>query len=235
MIKLKKEGENLMGYDEDNVACCYYPINSEAKEFDLLLLPKPFKEVIPSSGYEEGMFGYTDTEVRVAQNAFKEGYQAAQSKQYSLEDIEKILFDYDNVDWSKREHKQPTIMMKEWLKEKIQSLSNKQLPKQFSLEDMIAFGKKCFYKGFDKSENDDANCFTAWKEEANELLQSLSTQQLPKEFKPIMVCGRCLKPDDNDEDCWSAKECSRNTDFPDTFKTITNSEGKEELIGIYKY
>lgn len=54
--------------------------------------------------------------------------------------------------------------------------------KQFSLEDMIAFGKKCFYKGFDKSENDDANCFTAWREESNELVQSLSTQKLPKEF-----------------------------------------------------
>ncbi len=35
---------------------------------------------------------------------------------------------------------------------------------------MIAFGKKCFYKGFEKAENDDANCFTAWREEANELL-----------------------------------------------------------------
>jgi len=37
-------------------------------------------------------------------------------------------------------------------------------------EQKIAFGKKCFYKGFEKAENDDANCFTAWREEANELL-----------------------------------------------------------------
>ena len=29
-------------------------------------------------------------------------------------------------------------------------------------EELIAFGKNCFYKGFDKVENDDANCFTAW-------------------------------------------------------------------------
>lgn len=108
----------------------YYPISSEAKELDLPKLP-PFKKIIPNSEYEEGMFGYTDTEVRVAQNAFKEGYRAAQSKQFTLEDIEQILFDYDNVDWSKREHKKPTIMMKEWLKEKIQSLSTQQLPVGF--------------------------------------------------------------------------------------------------------
>jgi len=37
-------------------------------------------------------------------------------------------------------------------------------------EQMIAFGKRCFYKGFDKAENDDANCFTAWREEVEELL-----------------------------------------------------------------
>ena len=43
-------------------------------------------------------------------------------------------------------------------------------------EQMIAFGKKCFYKGFDKAENDDANCFTAWREEAEELLTKQQEQ-----------------------------------------------------------
>jgi len=173
MIKLKKEGEHLMGYNENNVACCYYPLTKEAKELDLLLLSNPFKEVIPNSEYEEGMFGYTDIEVRVAQNAFKEGYKAAQSKQYSLEDIEQILFDYDNVDWSKREHKKPTIMMKEWLKEKIQSLSNQQLPKEF---EPIMYPKYTQYDGF---------------EEDDEI--------------PVM-----------------------------TPMTYTNSEGKQELVGVWK-
>ncbi len=42
--------------------------------------------------------------------------------------------------------------------------------KEMEKEQKIAFGKKCFYKGFEKAENDDANCFTAWREEANELL-----------------------------------------------------------------
>lgn len=126
----------------------YYPLTKEAKELDLPKLP-PFKEVIPNSEYEEGMFGYTDTEVRVAQNAFKEGYKAAQSKQYSLEDIEQILFDYDNVDWSKREHKKATIMMKEWLKEKIQSLSTQRLPKEF---EPIMYPKYTQYDGFEEDD-----------------------------------------------------------------------------------
>jgi hypothetical protein len=46
------------------------------------------------------------------------------------------------------------------------------LEKAFEIEkeQMIALGKRCFYKGFEKAESDDANCFTAWREEAEELL-----------------------------------------------------------------
>lgn len=67
---------NITDFDVEIIA--YYPLTKEAKELDLPLLP-PFEDTIPNSGYEEGMFGYTDTEVRVAQNAFKEGYKTAQS------------------------------------------------------------------------------------------------------------------------------------------------------------
>ena len=42
--------------------------------------------------------------------------------------------------------------------------------KKMEKQQMIAFCKKSFYKGFYKCKNDDANCFTAWREEANELL-----------------------------------------------------------------
>jgi hypothetical protein len=38
-----------------------------------------------------------------------------------------------------------------------------QQERMYSEEDMIAFGKSCFYKGFDKAENDDANCYTAFR------------------------------------------------------------------------
>lgn len=164
--------------------------------------------------------------------SFIYGYQAAQSKQYSLEDIEQILFDYDNVDWSKREHKQPTIIMKEWLKEKIQSLPNQ----QFSLEDLIAFGKKCFYKGFDKSENDDSNCYTAWREENSGLVQTLSTQQLPKKFIPEYDVVYFHGSGYYTESQLSLKERETHSFMKEQrLKTITNSEGKEELVGVWKF
>lgn len=43
-------------------------------------------------------------------------------------------------------------------------------------QEIIEFGKKCFYKGFEKCKTDDANCFTAWREEAPELLKYKSEQ-----------------------------------------------------------
>lgn len=43
---------------------------------------------------------------------------------------------------------------------KLQQNKNK-----YSEEEVLAFGKSCFYKGFDKAENDDTNCYTAFKEE----------------------------------------------------------------------
>lgn len=60
--------------------------------------------------------------------------------------------------------------------------------------ELIAFGKRCFYKGFDKSENDDANCYTAWREEAKKLISSLPVQSptdTPKgcKHKPFIVAN----------------------------------------------
>lgn len=46
-----------------------------------------------------------------------------------------------------------------------------------SLEELEAFGKVCFYKGFGKASKDDANCFTAWREEAPALIESLKSKQ----------------------------------------------------------
>ena len=42
--------------------------------------------------------------------------------------------------------------------------------KKMEKEQKIAFGKRCFYEGFEKAENDDANCFTAWRESLDKLL-----------------------------------------------------------------
>ena len=40
-----------------------------------------------------------------------------------------------------------------------------------SEEELLAFGKSCFYKGFEKAENDDANCYTAFREEIGNLVE----------------------------------------------------------------
>jgi hypothetical protein len=55
--------------------------------------------------------------------------------------------------------------------------------KKFSEEELLSFGKKCFYKGFEKSENDDANCYTAFREEIGKLTQSLQQTEWDVEIE----------------------------------------------------
>jgi hypothetical protein len=188
----------------------YYPLTKEAKELDLPLLHNPFEDKV---------------------------------------DVEKLAEEYlqkwrglNNV------HLSNIIHADRCKNDFIAGYkAAQQSNKQFSLED-IKTVIKWLNKNYSLIEDElfepyigkedevpDVFFHSVYEEALNRGIQSLSTQRLPKEFKPIMVCGRCLKPDDNDEDCWSAKECSRNTDFPDTFKTITNSEGKQEIQGRYVY
>lgn len=69
-------------------------------------------------------------------------------------------------------------------------------------------------------------------EEVNKIIQSLNQPKLPAAFECVMKCGRCGSTDD---ECWSAKECTRGYDFKDRPKTITNSEGRTEWVGTYKF
>ena len=46
----------------------------------------------------------------------------------------------------------------------------------YSEEELLKFGKSCFYKGFSKSENDDANCYTAFREEIGSLFEQFKTK-----------------------------------------------------------
>ena len=72
-----------------------------------------------------------------------------------------------------------------------------------------------------------------------EIIQSLSTQQLPKEFIPnkhsYHVCDKCNNLfGDRDGRC----DVCRRPSIPikkEYYETITNSEGKEELGGTYIY
>jgi hypothetical protein len=43
--------------------------------------------------------------------------------------------------------------------------------KTYNEEEFLAFGKSCFYKGFEKAEKDDANCYTAFREEIGGLIE----------------------------------------------------------------
>lgn len=85
MIKLKKEGEYLMGYNEDNKACCYYPLTKEAKELDLPLLPNPFEEVdvekLSQNKWDELSkdLGLSVNSEITWKGGFQHGYKAAQS------------------------------------------------------------------------------------------------------------------------------------------------------------
>lgn len=89
--------------------------------------------------------------------------------------------------------------------------------KQFSLEDV----KKAIRKGEELSKY-----FGNHKaEERESFIQSLSTQKLPKEFIP--------EYEKDITNGWS--NVLQGGDGKPKLKTITNSEGKEELVGTYKY
>lgn len=171
----------------NNSVIAYYPLIKEAKELDLPLLPNPFKEnnieelalnksMFPSDLFEkmkkssqndyllEEEFGLDNLTKYREVLGFIEGYKAAQSKQFSLEDMKKAF--EAGANWQE--------------------------------------GGTILYP--------DIHGFT----------QSLSTPQqtYPKEFIPEIQC---------------ILDIDGRTIVEKKLKTITNSEGKEELVGTFKY
>ena len=63
-----------------------------------------------------------------------------------------------------------------------------------------------------------------------DLIERLNQPSRPTHFECGMLCGRCSAFDD---ECWSAKECTRGYDYPDIMRTTTNSQGQIELVGKY--
>ena len=237
----------------------YYSLTKEAKELDLPLLPNPFEKNIEDLCQNFWMSKHNPNISRQEQifNAFKSGYRAAQSKQFSLEDIKKAIemarrgissnigeFDlnalYGIQDLKDVNHKYSDFDI-------IQSLSTQQLPKEFFPE----------YRKVEKysfKDNFGVENFTFKGVQENDVL--ISTQNQPgiggffitypmlliergKEYKikKVSSFGFYTVPWIIDED--------GNHAIPDydlfvlkdekLLKTITNSEGKLELVGTYKW
>lgn len=117
------------------IVLAYYPLTKEAKELDLPILPDPIKErSIDSFAAElaEKKFPLPDREYYDSwqrRNGFIEGYKAAQSKQFNLEEVIKIITEesYGAGSINRDEYKTRILL-------KIQSLSTQQLlPKDFIL------------------------------------------------------------------------------------------------------
>ena len=120
----------------------YYPLNSEAKELDLLLLPNPFKsnykhpfyallsaiDILKSDGFDErcDVLVHLEETKNFIQNVM-------QSKQFNLEDINKaIAFGFGIC---RKEDRAPFNLE---IIEFIQSLSTQQLPKEFVISDKFS-------------------------------------------------------------------------------------------------
>jgi hypothetical protein len=63
------------------------------------------------------------------------------------------------------------------LKRQVEALKH-QKEQMYSEEEFLSFGKSCFYKGFEKSEKDDANCYTAFREEIGSIIEQFKNKKL---------------------------------------------------------
>lgn len=156
-----------------NKVIAFYPLTKEAKELDLPLLP-PFEEDVVKLA-DEFYKNHQGRPYAMEKGAWREGYKAAQAKQFSLKDMKDIL--EEGLNW--------------------------------------------FGGGRDKEIRDSETWF-------NHYIQSLSTQKLPKEFVGWLSKKKC--PYDFTSRC-TIDRC----DCEFVFETITNSKGKQELVGTYKY
>lgn len=120
----------------------YRKLNENAKELDLPLLPNPFNKDKYIKDLAKQRWGNVH---RTGVLGFIEGYKAAQSKQFSLEDIKTII---------------------KWLNKNYSSVEDELFEPYEGREDEVP----------------DNFFYNVYEEALNRGIQSLSTQQLPKEF-----------------------------------------------------
>ncbi len=166
----------------------YYPLTEEAKELDLPILPPFEKEIEEDVNIKAEKYAWrvqNDFSVSIPANElvksskrdFIAGYKAAQSKQFSLDDMKKAIEMARDTYWD---------------------IDN---------------------RGFSSNTEGD----WSYKYSEEEIIQSLSTQRLPKEFEPRMY-PKYTQYDGFEED----------DEIPVmTPMTFTNSEGKQEIQGKY--
>ena len=170
----------------------YYPLTKEAKELDLPLLPsfEVTKSIEHLAEEKADVECQIDSSLDYAgfYKGFIEGYKAAQSKQFSLEDIKTVI---------------------KWLNKNYSLIEDELFEPYIGKEDEVP----------------DVFFHSVYEEALNRGIQSLSTQQLPKEFEPIMY-PKYTQYDGFEED----------DEIPVmTPMTSTNSEGKQELVGVWKF
>lgn len=149
--------EKHIGNHECNEQWCkiiaYYPLTRETEELDLPLLPNPFEKDVD---YEQLEIQYykelenrkekaknfkgqavgrhpdilTSHEIHAKVSGFIEGYKAAQSKNFSLEDVKKAFI--QGTHWKQKWNKEIEDSINEPDIDKyLKSLSTQQLPKEF--------------------------------------------------------------------------------------------------------
>lgn len=203
----------------DRVVVAYYPLTKEVKELDLPLLPNPFKETHIVDIEQLSHRYYFDLEEKREKAKNFKG-QVAGHHPDMLTSREMYAAMRGFVDGYKAAQAQS---------------------KQFSLEDMkkaieMAREQDCSnfeYYGF---------CEKAYTDD--EIIQSLSTQQLPVSFEPeyryYYHSSKEFYSDAGFVECSKEQYESIKVEIPACplkaeIKTIINSEGKEELVGTYKY
>ena len=88
-------------------------------------------------------------------------------KQTAVEWLENKVWELDNENFTVPNRLMEIISYAKEMEEKQQG---------YSEEELLVFGKSCFYKGFEKAEKDDANCYTAFREEIGSLIEQFKNK-----------------------------------------------------------
>jgi hypothetical protein len=99
--------------------------------------------------------------------------ESAENNYYFESDIEMVNFISEMASTGKIPNRWSAFVAKI---NELYLFKQEQDKKMYSEEEVLSFGKSCFYKGFEKAENDDANCYTAFREEMGSLVEQFKNK-----------------------------------------------------------